>query len=219
VNRSPSAADVHQPDMKKIKREDKDGLVLEVFFLLSSLCKRTELLIRAGFIHLFPLDAPEGTGSVLFLFLLLWDSHCPLHRYLVPTRLLIPPAKGRGGAAKSFYCGTSFYCGKDNDPPMDELLRFQQWWGSAFIFIGRCWLLFSILLTGSTGNDEINRRSDDSFLLNLQISDGERSDQDLVVDDGGEVKEIETQSMVFPLLIGVYFGTGSNHSAQPESLA
>ena len=31
VNRSPSAADVHQPDMKKIKREDKDGLVLESF--------------------------------------------------------------------------------------------------------------------------------------------------------------------------------------------
>ena len=57
------------------------------------------------------------------------------------------------------------------------------------------------------------------FLLNLQISDGERSDQDLVVDDGGEVKEIATLSIVLPLLIGIYFGTGSNHSAQPESLA
>ena len=57
------------------------------------------------------------------------------------------------------------------------------------------------------------------FLLNLQISDGERSDQDLVVDDGGEVKEIATLSIVLPLLNGIYFGTGSNHSAQPESLA
>jgi hypothetical protein len=42
------------------------------------------------------------------------------------------------------------------------------------------------------------------FLLYLQISDGERSDQDLVVDDGGEVK-VAILSIVLPTLIGIYF--------------
>jgi hypothetical protein len=99
VNRSPSAADVHQPDMKKIKREDKDGLVLEFSSFVFS--ANGKLLIPDR-IHSFipPLDAPEGTGSVYFCY---FDSHCPLHRYLVPTPLLIPPAKG--GAERNPFTG------------------------------------------------------------------------------------------------------------------